>query len=427
MRQRVGLSGEIFLKGDKSVSHRALFLSALSRKKVLLKNLGQGQQLDATRRVVAQMNVDLHEVDEGLLIDAQNYHVQDNVFDCGHSGTTARLLLGILSGHSGSFDVIGNVSLSKRPMLRVVDPLMQMGASFSLTQAQFLPLSMQGSSKLQAIHYNLPVASAQVKSALLLAGLFGDGELMLSEPFLSRTHTEKMLKMCGVKLDSFCREDGLHHLRMRAGQKLNPPDVIDVPGDVSSAAFLIVAALLVPHSHIVVRNLCVSKPRDAFLTILQKMGGDIRIHIHDNGEGEDVADVEVFSSQLSSCHVTSKDVPGLIDEYPILVVASLFAQGTSIFEGLSELRYKESNRLEGLVDGLRRCGASVVLDGDVLTVQQSVLRDAIVDSYEDHRMAMAFVVLRMLSQKNILIDDLDCIDQSFPDFFSHLEKCGASF
>lgn len=352
------------------------------------------------------------------------------VLDLGNSGTGARLLLGLLASHSFSAVVTGDASLSRRPMERVTAPLTLMGASFESRQGGFMPITVRGADDPLAMVYHSPVASAQVKSAILLAGLNARGATTVIEPAPTRDHTETMLRHFGAEVVTQAVDGnpsassvtviGLPEMR---GQ------TVIVPGDPSSAAFLVVAALITENSDITIQNVGLNPLRTGLYDTLADMGGDISIMNRRNVAGELVGDLRIRSSRLFGKVVPAARAPSMIDEYPILAVAAACAEGDTRMEGLSELKVKETDRLAAIVGGLSACGVEAAIDKDILTVKgQSgpVPGGAIVPVHLDHRIAMSFLVLGMVADKPIGVDDVDAITTSYPDFISHMDQLGAS-
>ena len=352
--------------------------------------------------------------------------------DMGNSGTAARLLLGLIAGHDFTARMVGDASLSSRPMKRVTDPLSQVGAAFETADGGRLPLRITGARDPMPISYELPVASAQVKSAVLLAGLNAPGETVVIEPKPTRDHSEKMLTHFGGEVRVEELDGGGRRITLTGRPELMGRDVI-VPADISSAAFLLVAAAIVPGSDVTVTGVGLNPLRAGVIETLKDLGADIEILDQRTEAGESVGDVRVRASNLKGCTVPASRAPAQIDEYPVLFVASAFAQGDTRFEGLDELRVKESDRLSVMAEGLKACGVQVEEGEDWLVVHgvggtdKTVAGGAQVHSHLDHRIAMSFLVLGLASENPITVDDASPIDTSFPGFRALMESLGASF
>jgi 3-phosphoshikimate 1-carboxyvinyltransferase len=406
--------GTVRAPGDKSITHRALLLGALARG---VSHLGGAlTSLDArsSARVLRQLGADLSPLREGDIVRMRGrgrFRAPDTTLNCGNSGTTARLLLGMLAGHRFRARLTGDASLRRRPMRRVTLPLGRMGARFEEHGGDGLPLTVRGGA-LRPLHYELPVSSAQIKSSLLLAGVVGGVPVDLREPAgRSRDHTERMLRAFG-----FAVEDRDGWIEFRPGGRIEPFD-IQVPGDPSSAAFLVGAAVLAEAGELCIARVGVNPTRIGFLRVLERMGATARLEGRDTSFGEPVADLVVGPAPLRSTEVQAGEIPGLIDEIPLLAVLASRAAGETVFRDVGELRVKESDRLGLIADNIRAVGASAEVRGDDLYVEgvENPPRGR-VRTAGDHRIAMAFAVLGTLPGARVSIDDLACAAVSFPGF-----------
>lgn len=421
------LEGEPYIPGDKSISHRSIIFGSLATGKSKIKNLLLGEDVLGTMRIFQQMGVAMSHTPENLKstdtleIEGTGLHSlkkPDGILDCGNSGTTMRLLLGILSAQPFEAVLTGDDSLNKRPMERVIKPLAEMGAKFEIYfEGKKRFIKVTGNSGLNGINYNLPVASAQLKSALLLAGLYTKKPVTVTEPALSRDHTERMLIGLGASLTTSNLTTTLDK-----PESLKPFEM-EVPADFSSAAFFIVAGLILPHSKILLKNIGINPTRSALLEVLQKMGGDIKIQNKRDCSGEPVADLFISSSNLKPTKVFGDIIPKLIDEIPILAVACARAHGTSEISDAEELRVKESDRISILAQELRKFGISITEKKDGFIVEgTSTFKSATFESFGDHRIAMSCAVGSLLADKQSEIKNVDCVATSFPGFFGELRK-----
>lgn len=426
------LRGELTVPGDKSISHRSLMLASQTLGLCRIRGMLEGDDVLATKDALLKLGVIITQQDhEWQIIGNGLGSLQESgeVLDCGNSGTSVRLLMGLLAPYPFTTFFTGDESLRKRPMARVMEPLTQMGARFLSHSGNRLPLSMTGGD-LMPISYTLPVASAQVKSAVLLAGLNTPGKTTVIEPQPSRDHTERMLKFLGFRCDVTPESTG-RRITV-TGQTQAPPAeyLLEVPGDPSSAAFLIVAALLVPGSELTIRNVGMNPLRTGLFITLQEMGASLTFSNEHSMCGEEVADITVRHSELHGITVPADRAPSMIDEYPILAIAAAFARGKTVMEGLAELRVKESNRLDKIFQGLQQCGVLTQIEGDRLIVvgsaQNKISGDAVIDAAHDHRIAMSFLILGLCSQRPIQVHGIDTIATSFPGFFELMEKIGAA-
>ena len=414
------LQGDITVPGDKSIAHRAVILGSVAEGRSRIFNLSGGEDNSRTVRAFRQMGVQIDRDGDALCIEGRGWNslrAPDAAIDCGNSGTTMRLLSGLLAGRPFHSELDGDESLRKRPMRRVIDPMQLMGAKITSKMGNGLaPLVIDGGG-LHAIDYRMPIASAQVKSAILLAALQSKGTTTLQEPQKSRDHTEVMLRGFGAELSS----DGAAII-LRGGQSLAGQD-IRIPGDISSAAFFIAAAAMIPGSDLMIRNVGCNPTRDGVLGILQKMGAEIALINERTAAGERVADIHIIGKALHGLEVGPEWVARTIDEYPVLAVTAALAEGTTTFCDVKELRYKESDRIAAMTEGLRNLGIEVEERADGMTIQgASRFKAGAVKSYADHRVAMAFAIAGLCTDGGVAIDDAACVDISFPKFFDLLGK-----
>lgn len=419
------LRGEVRVPGDKSISHRALMLNAIAEGEAIVSNLGPGADCASTLRCLKALGVDVESRPDGTVRIAgsglRGLREPGDVLDAGNSGTTTRLLTGLLAGQDFYSVITGDASLRARPMRRVIEPLRQMGGQLWARHGDSLPPMAIRGSNLTGIDYMLPVASAQLKSALLLAALYAGGGTTVREPQLSRDHTERMLKSQGADL----RVDG-RVITVMPGRPLSSVS-LDVPGDISSAAFWLVAAVIHPDAEIVVRDVGINPGRTGILDALKAMGADVEVAPWGERAGEPVADLVARSSVLHSTRIAGELVPRLIDEIPVLAVAAAFADGETTFADAAELRVKETDRVAALVSELARLGADVHELPDGLVVRGGrKLRGTMCQSYGDHRMAMALAVAGLVADGETTIDGSRAADVSYPAFWEELERLGAA-
>jgi 3-phosphoshikimate 1-carboxyvinyltransferase len=430
------LHGTVAVPGDKSISHRSLMLGALAVGETVVSGLLEGEDVLATaaamRAMGAQIERDadgiwhIHGVGVGGLLQPRM------ALEMGNSGTSTRLLMGLIASHPITATFTGDASLSGRPMGRVITPLAQMGANFSATPGmdgrQTLPLTMRGLCPAVPIEYRLPVASAQVKSAILLAGLNAPGITRVIEPVPTRDHSERMLAGFGAELTVEKDGDGTRLIAIKGEAELRPQTII-VPGDPSSAAFFMVAALIVPGSDILIENVGLNPTRAGLVHLLQAMGGDVTVCNPRTVGGEPVGDLRVRASILSAIEPDPSAAPSMIDEFPIAFVAAAFAQGRSVFRGLEELRVKESDRITTMADGLSAIGANVEELEDGLAIVgtggEMLTGGGPVETKLDHRIAMSFAIAGLHSRAGVSIDDVSPVATSFPGFTTLLEALTA--
>ena len=417
------LKGQVTIPGDKSISHRSIILSSLAEGTSEISGFLKGEDCLATLDSFKKMGVKIEEEDEKISVHGVGLHglkkPTENLY-LGNSGTSMRLLAGLLSGQKFSTVLTGDSSLSSRPMKRILEPLKEMGASISAS-ANTAPLSIKPSNKLNGISYELPIASAQVKSCILLAGLYADSNTQVIESYLTRDHTEKMFKKFGIEIDESFK-DSKKIIKISPPRKLNP-STLNIPGDFSSASFFIVAGLIIPNSEITLKNVGINSSRTALIKVLTQMGANIKIkNIKD--DYEKTADIEIKTSNLKAIVLDEELIPNLIDELPILFIAASFARGKTIIRGVEELRTKESDRLEAMSNSLRVIGveSKSYSDGIDITGKSSLKSSVTIDSFGDHRIAMASsIACSMLEGENI-IKNVENIQTSFPNF---IETCGS--
>ena len=424
------LKGRIRLPGDKSISHRALIFGALATGTTRIRGLLESEDVVNSARAVSALGAPAEKRGDVWEVKGRGpggLRQPTEPLDFGNSGTGARLMMGVIAGHPITVQMTGDASLSRRPMRRVLAPLMQMGLEVIETGREMLPLTLRGTSELIPIVYPLPVPSAQVKSAVLLAGLHAAGETTVIEHEATRDHTERMLRHFGANVRIMDKEGG-RAITIRGDAELSGRDIL-VPGDPSSAAFLVAAALIVPGSDITIEGLLINPTRTGLYTTLQEMGGDVTLLNQREEGGEPIADIRVRASELKGVRVPAERAPSMIDEYPVLAAISAFAKGTTQMDGLAELKVKESDRLQATATGLEVNGVTVRIDGDSLIVEgkQRLKGGGLVATHLDHRIAMAFLTAGLASEKPITVDDTTMIATSFPEFRGLMETLGATY
>ncbi|HKL48361.1 MAG TPA: 3-phosphoshikimate 1-carboxyvinyltransferase [Desulfuromonadales bacterium] len=417
------LRGEISVPGDKSISHRSIMFGSLARGTTRVRGFLRGEDNLSTLKAFRAMGIDITETEEEILIEGRGLHglaEPDDVLDCGNSGTTMRLMTGILSGQDFFTVLTGDRYLRRRPMRRVVEPLAGMGAQiWGRNGGELAPLAIQGGG-LQSFEYDSPVASAQVKSALMLAGLYAEGETTVREPHLSRDHSERMLSHFGAEVRSF---DG--GVAVKGAPDLQGREIF-VPGDISSAAFFMVAALVSDDADLLLKNVGVNPTRSGVIDILQAMGGNLELLDLREVSGEPVADVRVQSSSLKGIEIGGDVVPRAIDEFPAISVAAALAEGTTVIRDARELRVKETDRIAAMTSELSRLGADIKATEDGMIVEgRERLAGGAVESHGDHRIAMSCAIAALSSRGEVSIADTDCTATSFPGFWELLETIRA--
>ncbi len=422
------LKGEISLPGDKSIAHRSIIISAISRGLTKIENFPANKDCLSTIKAFKKLGVKITKISSTVTVNGAGLlglKKPKGPVLAGDSGTTLRLLLGILAGQNFKTKVVAGPSLSQRPMLRVTKPLRMMGAQIKARVEkrgskieEYPPITIRGGN-LKAITYEMPVASAQVKSAILLAGLYTRGATKVIEPIKTRDHTERMLKL--FKADLKVRQNTIV---IKGDRELVSPGVLTIPGDISSAAFFIVLAAIIPDSKVLMRNVSLNPSRTGIIKVLKRMGADITVNssqltVH---SGEPIGDIVVRSSKLKGTTVKKEEIPSLIDELPILMVAACFAKGKTVFEGVGELRVKETDRIRSLSSNLRKMGVDIRVDSTEKVIIRGLkqLKGARVKSFGDHRTAMSMVVAGLAAIGRTYIDDISCINKSFPGFLKFL-------
>lgn len=430
-KKSINLSGHIRIPGDKSISHRALMFGALANGETRITGLLEGEDVIHTAHAMRAMGAKIEKEDgvfvihgtgNGCLLEAQE------PLDFGNAGTGARLTMGLVGTYAMKTRFVGDASLSKRPMGRILDPLRLMGVQVEAAEGDRLPLTLWGAVTPNPITYRVPMASAQVKSAVLLAGLNTPGITTVIEPVMTRDHTEKMLVGFGADLEVETDADGVRYIHLQGQGELSG-QTITVPGDPSSAAFPLVAALFTEGSDVTIENVLLNPTRTGLISTLLDMGADIAFQNKRQTGGEDVADIRVRSSKLKGVRVPKERAPSMIDEYPVLAIAAAFAEGKTVMEGLAELRVKESDRLAAVANGLKINGVECEEGQDFLVVSGRPsgknIGGGTVTTHLDHRIAMSFLVLGLRAERPVTIDDRRMIATSFPEFMDMMTNLGA--
>ena len=412
-----GLKGTITIPSDKSISHRAVMLSSIANGKYLIKNFSLGKDPISTLNIFKSLGINAEFLDSKTLEITSNGKLttpQQNL-DCGNSGTTMRLSTGILSAQPFNSVLFGDESLSKRPMKRIIEPLKLMGAEINSDNFK-APLYIKGS-KLSGINYNLPISSAQVKSCILLAGLFADGKTTIHEPNQSRNHTELMLKYLRADISSDFNTIELYPSKLEAKN-------IEICGDISSAAYFITAALIVPNSDIIIKNVGLNPTRAGIIKVAKQMGANIEILNQEEISGELVGDIRVKYSELKGTEISGEIIPTLIDEIPVIAVLATQANGITTIKDAADLRNKESDRISAIVIELKKLGADIheTRDGFIVNGKRKLQGDAEINTYHDHRIAMSLYVAGLISEKPLNIKEFEWVDISFPEFEELFQK-----
>lgn len=419
-KRTTGLKGEVTVPGDKSVSHRSVMFGSIADGTTEIRNYLQGADCLSTISCFQKMGIAIENKGNTVLVHGRGLHglkKPEGILDCGNSGTTTRLISGILAAQNFDVTLTGDESIQKRPMKRIIEPLSLMGADIhSLHGNGCAPLHITGRS-LRGIHYNSPVASAQVKSAILLAGLYADGETRVCEPHVSRNHTEIMLRYFGADVRT---EDTTAIIQ--PAKELHG-NLVEVPGDISSAAFFIAAGLIVPDSEIMIRKVGINPTRDGIIHVCKAMGADITLLNEQLDVGEPTADILVRTGQLHGTTIEGAIIPTLIDELPMIAAMACFAEGDTIIKDAAELKVKESNRIEVMVKNLTAMGADVEETEDGMIIHGgSPLHGAVIDSKLDHRIAMTFAITGLCSDGETEILGAECVNISYPGFYQDLER-----
>ena len=435
-----GLTGDVLIPGDKSISHRALILGSLAIGTTKVSGLLKGVDVMSTLNAMRQLGVDISKEKTGDIVikgvGLNGLMTPNAPLDLGNAGTGVRLLMGVIAGQRITATFAGDKSLSARPMRRVTDPLVEMGAQVTYLPGQdatgLLPITIIGGAPILPLNYHSKIASAQVKSAILLAGLNARGTTTVTEPHISRDHTEAMLRHFGLTVTQTILDDGRHKVSLDGEGTLYAADIA-VPRDPSSAAFAMVAALITEGSHITLPGISINPQRIGLIQTLNEMGGAVVLNNHRVESGEDVADIEIRSSNLHGIDVPKERAASMIDEYPILSVAAACALGKTSMVGVSELRVKETDRIAAMAEGLRRCGIDVHETEDSMTVTgyhnqykpNEISGGITVASQHDHRIAMSFLTLGMVTKSPIIVEDVGTISTSFPGFAALMNRAGA--
>lgn len=413
------VKGEITVPGDKSISHRAVMLGALADGTTHISGFLKGADCLSTIDCFRKMGIDIEVDGNNVTVHGKGLHglkKPSETLYTGNSGTTTRLLCGILSGQPFDTSITGDASICKRPMGRVTKPLSLMGADI---ENEYCPLHIHGKS-LKGIEYNMTVASAQVKTALILAALYAEGDTIIHEIEKSRDHTEVMLSAMGADIEV----DGLT-IKVGKTEKLTPQDIV-VPGDISSAAFFMVLGAVMPDSEITIKNVGINPTRTGIIDVFEDMGADMELVNKRSAAGEPVADIIIRSSKLKGTTIGGSVIPRLIDELPVIAVASVFAEGKTVIKDAEELKVKETNRIRAVVDEFKKCGIDIIETDDGMIINGGKpIHGADFKTYGDHRMAMSLAILAQLAYGDSTLDDSKCVDVSYPTFFEHfygLEK-----
>lgn len=430
-RRSRDLKGDIRIPGDKSISHRSFMFGGLASGETRISGLLEGEDILATGKAMQAMGAQIRKEGDIWIINGTGNGClleSETPLDFGNAGTGVRLTMGLVGTYDMKTSFLGDASLTSRPMARVLNPLREMGVQVEAAEGDRLPLTLRGPRTANPIRYRVPMASAQVKSAVLLAGLNTPGVTTVIEPIMTRDHTEKMLQGFGADLSVETDKDGVRHIHITGQGKLTG-QIIDVPGDPSSTAFPLVAALITEGSDIIIRNVLMNPTRTGLITTLQEMGAQIDILDPRLAGGEDVADLRVRSSKLTGITVPVERAPSMIDEYPVLAIAAAFADGETIMDGLDELRVKESDRLAAVARGLEANGVDCTEGEMSLSVRGNPsgkgFGGGTVATHLDHRIAMSFLVLGLASQKPVTVDDATMIATSFPEFMDLMRGLGA--
>lgn len=414
------LNGEIIIPGDKSISHRSVMFGSIAHGITRVTNFLPGDDCLSTISCFRKLGVTIDEEDGQLVIYGKGFEgltEPNEVLDVGNSGTTIRLLMGILAGRPFFSTLAGDESIAKRPMTRVTGPLTEMGAAIDGRKTgAYTPISIRGA-KLDSFHYELPVASAQVKSALILAGLQAEGDITIIEPEDTRDHTERMIRQFGGEI----HKDG-HVITVTGGQRLTAADV-HVPGDISSAAFFLVAGAILPNSKIVLKNVGLNPTRTGIIEVLTNMGANLEISVNDENAFEPSGDLVIKTSNLKGTVIEGGLIPKLIDEIPIIALMATQAEGTTIIKNAEELKVKETNRIDTVVNELKKLGASIEATEDGMIIHgKAKLHGGTVSSHGDHRIGMMLAIAALLCDGEVILENPESIAVSYPNFFSHLNS-----
>ena len=424
------LKGSVEIPGDKSISHRSLIIPSISKGKSIISNILESEDVSNTLKALKLLNIKIVKKNKKIIIYGKGFKSlkkPNKKLYFGNSGTTARLMTGLLAGQNFNTKITGDKSLLKRPMGRIINPLLKMGAKFKSTNKK-LPYTILGNPNLKKITYRMPVASSQIKSGIILACLNIKGRTKIIESSITRDHTELMLKNFKANI-SIVKKNSKKIIIINGTKELKATN-INIPGDFSSASFFIVAGLLIKGSKILLKKINLNPTRTGLIKALSKMGANIKISKTKTINGEKIGDISVKYTKLIGCTLNKKIVPTMIDEYPILAIAAANATSPSKFKGLKELRVKESNRLIAIKENLTKFGIKCHIENNDMTIYpkkniNEIKKDIIIDSKKDHRIAMAFIVFGMLGSKKVIIKDAEFINTSFPTFIKEFNKIGA--
>ena len=413
--------GKVNIPGDKSISHRAIILAAIADGESRIKNFLQGEDTLATIRVFQKMGVNIKNDRDIIIVKGVGLHglrAENPTLDFGNSGTSVRLLSGLLSAQNFSSQLIGDASLMKRPMSRIINPLQKMNAKINCTDLGTLPIKIEGGQKIEGIEYELPIFSAQLKSCLLLAGLYAEGTTKIIENMATRDHTERML----ANFSHSVIKKG-NQISIKKADRLIGCEII-VPGDFSSAAYFIVAAILTPNSNIILENVGVNPTRNAMIKIMKLMGADVELKNERLESGEPVATIYAKTSKLIGIDIPEELVPVAIDELPIILVAAACAKGKTRLSGATELRVKESDRIQSMLDGFISLGIKVKALEDGMIIEGGQYNGGVINSNDDHRIAMAFSIAGIIAKAPIIINSCKNVATSFPEFVDTAKHLG---
>lgn len=412
VRKANPISGSLIVPGDKSISHRAAILGSLAQGTTVIRGFLQAEDTLATLRAMQKLSIKIDTFDQEIIIHGKGLHGLEQpseVLDCGNSGTSMRLLSGVLAGQPFESTLTGDESLLQRPMRRITDPLTEMGAHIELQNDGTGPLKIHPA-KLKAIHYTMTIPSAQVKSCIILAGLYAEGETVLVAPIATRDHTERMLEAFNYPIQISGPK-----IRIKGGGKLLPT-YIEVPSDISSAAFFIVAATITPNSDIILKNIGINPYRIGVINIIRLMGGHITFENENIIGAEYVADIRVRSAKLHGIDIPLDQVPLAIDEFPVIFIAAACAHGVTVLRGAQELHVKETDRIKVMAEGLQKIGVSVEAQPDGMLIEGGKIKGGTVNSYGDHRVAMSFAIAGAVAEEETIITDCENVVTSFPNF-----------
>ena len=419
------LQGEISVPGDKSISHRAVMFGSIANGTTEITGFLNSADCNSTIACFSQMGIDISKQKNAVLVNGKGLHgltAPSSVLDAGNSGTTVRLMSGILSAQSFSSTITGDSSICKRPMKRIMEPLSLMGADItSINQNNCAPLSINGSS-LHGISYHTKTASAQVKSSILLAGLYADSKTSVTEPQISRNHSEIMLRAFGADLSASDKTVSINPATELYAQK------VAVPGDISSAAYFIAAGLITPNSEILIKNVGINETRDGIIRVVQSMGGNITLLNERTACGEKIADILVKSSSLKAVTIEGAIIPTLIDELPVIAVLAAYAKGTTVIKDAAELKVKECNRIDAVTRNLQSMGGDITPTDDGFIIRGgSSLHSSNIETCHDHRIAMSFAIADLIADGNNTYDYPECVCISYPSFYDDLRKLQKSY